>query len=401
MSNSCVHSRARAPLADARAPVMSDDVARDVAAAERAREPSRALAADDDAWRAHYDALLEWSTADGRDGSCNAPWRATHRGLAVGAWLQSQRAKMRANKMRGDRMRKMEALTTARRLWIDAPGRAGWREQLERLAAWAEKNNGGTDYNAPVGATHEGAKVGAWLATQRTRRRDGENARRPLKPEQTAALDALVARGVLRCEKADSWPRKWALVLKWGEEKANGEHFNVPYDYADGGERVGVWLNTQRQRFRGGTTKNTELTPWQREQMQAMIDAGKLWVHAPDDVWEKKFALLLRWGKEKTQGFHYNVPQGEEYEGVKLGMWLSTQRSRLLRETLGKNRPLSDDERRKLQKLIDDGRLRPSTPRGANAAKRQAKRAPRGNLDDVDTALNIDLPHTSKKGRKT
>lgn len=380
--------------------VMPDGDARDGASAldVAARAASRA---EDDAWDAHHDALLAWSVADGRDGACNAPWRATHAGLNIGAWLQNQRAKIRAKKMPRDRATRLDALTAAGRLWIDAPGRKGWNEQLEKLAAWAEKTNGGVDYNAPVGTTHEGAKIGAWLATQRTRRRDGENARRPLKPEQAAALDALVLRGVLRCEKADPWPRKWALVLKWGEERANGEHFNVPYDYKDGDERVGVWLNTQRQRFRGGTTKNLPLTPWQTEQMQAMIDAGKLWVHAPDDVWEKKFALLLRWGKEKTRGVNYNVPQGEEYEGVNLGSWLSTQRARLLHETLGKNRPLSDDERRKLQKLIDDGKLRPSTPRGKNAAKGQGKRAPRGNLDDVDAALNVDLPHTSKRGRKT
>ena len=71
--------------------------------------------------------------------------------------------------------RSWSALTAARRLWIDAPGRAGWREQLERLAAWAEKNNGGTDYNAPVGATHEGSEGGGVVgdaANAATRRRE-------------------------------------------------------------------------------------------------------------------------------------------------------------------------------------------------------------------------------------
>lgn len=57
-------------------------------------------------------------------------------------------------------------------------------------------------------------------------------------------LDVFVLRGVLRCEKVDFWLRKWVLVLKWGEECVNGEYFNVSYDYKDGDERVGVWLNT-------------------------------------------------------------------------------------------------------------------------------------------------------------
>lgn len=38
-----------------------------------------------------------------------------------------------------------------------------------------------------------------------------------------------------------------------------------------------------------------------------MIDVGKFWVYVLDDVWEKKFALFLRWGKEKTRGVNYNV----------------------------------------------------------------------------------------------
>ena len=82
-------------------------------------------------------------------------------------------------------------------------------------------------------------------------------------------------------------------MLKWSRECAGGEHCNVTYDCVYEGVRLGTWLNTQRQRFRGGTTKNLPLTPWQTEQMQAMIDAGKLWVHAPDDVWEKKYERPL------------------------------------------------------------------------------------------------------------
>lgn len=381
----------------------------DVVAPSSSSRGARALASDD-AWRAHHDALLEWSTARGRDGSCNAPPTATHDGYNVGAWLQQQRARYRAlktkpNAMRPDRVEKLNALRRAGRLWIDAPGRRDWDEQLERLARWAEQTNGGVDYNAPVDAAHDGVNVGAWLATQRERYRAGARHRRPLRPDRRAKLDALVARGVLNCEKVDTWPRKWALVLKWGEEHADGAHCNVPFDREYGGERLGTWLNTQRQRFRGGTTKNTPLTPWQREQMQAQIDQGKLWVHhAPDEVWEKKFALLLKWGKEKTQGFHYNVPQNEVYEGVKLGGWLGTQRRRLACDALGRNKPLSADERRKLQKLVDEGALRPRYELYASdAGTRRGTRAPRGNLDANDNALNLPLPHTrpSKKGRKT
>ena len=87
--------------------VMPPGDARDGASAldVAARSSSRA---EDDAWDAHHDALPAWSVADGRDGACNAPWRATHAGLNIGAWLQNQRAKIGAKKMPRDRATRLD-----------------------------------------------------------------------------------------------------------------------------------------------------------------------------------------------------------------------------------------------------------------------------------------------------
>ena len=152
---------------------------------------------------------------------------------------------------------------------------------------------------------------------------------------------------------------------KWSREGAGGKHCNVTYDCVYEGVRLGTWLNTQRQRYRGDTTKNHPLSADERQKLQTLIDEGKLWVKQPPDAWETKFELLLRWGDETNGGLHYNAPQTETYGDVKLGQWLGTQRQRFIGNN-GRNKPLRPDQRQKIQSLIDSGKLKLARTRAPN-----------------------------------
>jgi len=73
------------------------------------------------------------------------------------------------------------------------------------------------------------------------------------------------------------------------------------------------------------------------------------------------YDLLLEWRDHPYygDGQHCNVPARGTYPKggyvVELGGWLQTQRFRL--GGLGRARPLADDERSRLQQLIDSGHL--------------------------------------------
>jgi len=326
-------------------------------------------------WDAHFDALMEFERAHGH---CNVPRGVVADGLRLGAWLSAQRHRLRASTSGAEttttrpwREEKLRALVAREALWIDAPARKRWEEGLRALERWAQATNGGRDYNAPHGCVFEGVRIGAWLVTQRVRHRAGETCRTPLKPEHRATMDVLVAAGKLYIDKPDTWSYKYELLLKWSRERAGGAHCNVNYDCVYEGERLGTWLNTQRQRYRGDTTKNHPLKEDERQKLQTLIDEGKLWVKQPPDAWETKFELLLRWGEETAGGAHYNVPQTEEYRGVNLGQWLGTQRQRFIGNN-GRNKPLRTDQRQKIQALVDAGKLKLARTRCAAKAPAKA-----------------------------
>lgn len=341
----------------------------------------------DDRWNAHYQALLSYCIEHDH---CNVPAGTIRDGLRLGQWLNGQRSRMRASigrpiGMNATKEEKLRELVNAGKLWIDSPGRRDWDEAMDALERWAMATNGGVDFNCPHDLKYDDIRLGAWLTTQRMRHRAGEQARTPLKPEQRARMDALVAAGKLWLDKADTWESKFEAMLRWSERVTGGAHCNVPYDCQFDGYRLGIWLNTQRQRFRGNTTKNFKLSDAQRTKMQDLVDRKKLWITVPTDTWERKFDLLLAWGNEKHAGEHYNVAQQEEYHGVKLGAWLGTQRQRMIGKA-GKSKPLTNEQRQALQGLIDAGKLKPTVHRAPKSPKRRApKSSPTNNPMEPST----------------
>ena len=360
-------------------------------------------------WDAHFDALLEFERERGH---CNVPGGVVSRGMRLGAWLNAQRDRLRKSEGRplgshAWREEKLRELVARDALWIDPPGRKSWDEGFRALERWAEATNGGKDYNAPNACVHDGVRVGTWLVTQRMRHRAGEACRTRLKPAQREKMDALIAAGKLYIDKPDSWVRNYELMLKWSRECAGGKHCNVTYDCVYEGVRLGTWLNTQRQRYRGDTTKNHPLSADERQKLQTLIDDGKLWVKQPPDAWETKFELLLRWGDETNGGLHYNAPQTETYGDVKLGQWLGTQRQRFIGNN-GRNKPLRPDQRQKIQSLIDSGKLKLARTRAPNGTSpRRPKRTARLPRPDVpapsapsSSASKRAKPPTPKKTTK-
>lgn len=349
----------------------------------RTREPgtnaNAGATATIESWREHYDALLRWgaSRAD-----YNAPASATHEGYAIGRWLNGQRNRIRSAMDHGlddddgdengsgrrsggaqrEQRRLLRGLIAEGKLWLESPERMTWEDVYDRLERWAKRTSGGKDWNPHHTETFEGAKIGAWVTTQRTRYKAGDKCRTPLKPDQRAKMDALVNAGKLWIEKQEVWTPKYELLMRWGRENTNGAHYNAPYDCEYKGVKLGTWLNTQRQRMRGDTSKSTDMPAEHRAKLQALVDANKLWLSQPDDFWKQKYDLLLRWGEEKNGGEHYNIPQAEEYEGVRLGAWLGTQRQRLAGR-MQKSRPFEPEQRKLLERLIDRGKLKPLSAR--------------------------------------
>ena len=85
---------------------------------------------------------------------------------------------------------------------------------------------------------------------------------------------------------------------------------------------------------------------------------ARRWEAQLNSSWDESFARLLRWrdDAEGGKGVHCNVPHRVEYEGQKLGKWLSDQR-RAKRGTSPSHK-LSEEQEAQLQALVDAGQLR-------------------------------------------
>ena len=317
-------------------------------------------------WRAHYEALLNWSSRTVGSQHVNCPKDCVVGNLPIGTWLVDQRARMRGTDksiatLDGERRALLQALVDDGKLWLQNPERRSWDEVFQAWTRWAHEKHGGNDYNVHHNEEYEGIRLGTWVNLQRMRLRDKspqENGKTPLTAQQKAALLELVAQGKFRIDAVDRFPIKFDLMMKWSEETVGGRHCNVPYDCVYEGERLGVWLNTQRQRLRGGTTKSkSELKAEQREMLEKLVQERKLWVSEPN-MWDEKYNLLLQWSEDNNNGEHVNIPQAAPpYKGVQLGSWLATQRNRF-RGKLGKMKPLTPEQELKLNELITQGKLK-------------------------------------------
>ena len=129
---------------------------------------------------------------------------------------------------------------------------------------------------------------------------------------------------------SDNWMKKYKLAESYYEHHGNLEipiKFKTTngYEYDEEGINLGIWINTQRQAYKGqGTPKLTE------QQIKLLEKIGMV----PDvysDNWMKKYNLAESYYNHYG---HLNIPQnfkttnGYEYDeqGVKLGIWIKIQR---------------------------------------------------------------------------
>eukprot|EP01041_Mallomonas_annulata_P005007 gene5007-10016_t len=159
----------------------------------------------------------------------------------------------------------------------------------------------------------------------------------------------------------NDWNFKYDLLLEY---KRQYGHCNIPtsviaYFSHIHEIKLGGWLRNQRRVSRYG-----ELKPQRLEKLQLLVKEGSLSLNPDDDSWELHFKALLEYG-ESHHG-DCNVPQGViwtlsdnnnnntghcQLHHKRLGRWLEDQRhcKRIHR--------LKEDREKKLQMLVDRGRL--------------------------------------------
>ncbi|MEW2157362.1 Helicase associated domain protein [Streptomyces sp. NPDC007189] len=298
--------------------------------------------------RAHGDLRVPFTyRAPGRDEQeAEAEgWPASLAGFPLGQWIADARRFHARGTLDADRVEQLERLGM---IWSHFD--VAWEEGLAAARGWAEENG---HLLAPLDATYQGYKVGIWLKNQRAA------ARRAAEIEQQDDAEGLpvgASAGVLSQERREqledidpswcpAWPVAWQRCFHLARLhlEAGGTLPMAPGEVVRQGEDLGRWVRAQRL----GWDRLTAAQQWLCEHVLGIEPAaedekpGPRRSHA--DKWALNYAAAQQFYQREG---HLRVPrkhverivlearrdgaadEGREIRELRLGAWISNQRSR-------------------------------------------------------------------------
>jgi superfamily II DNA or RNA helicase len=268
-------------------------------------------------------------------------WPASLANFPLGQWIADNRRFYARGRLDEDRVAQLEKLGM---IWNHFD--IAWEEGLAAARGWAEANG---HLLAPLDATFQGYRVGIWLKNQRAA------ARRAVEIEQRRAegLPVDSAAGALtdaRREQLEDIDPSWCPA--WSVEWQRCFHLVrlhleaghplplVPGDVVHQGEDLGRWVRAQRL----GWDKLTTVQQWLCEQVLGVEPAGEDEKPPPRRTQADKWILNYKAAQQYYQREgHLRVPrkhvetilvdgdgsgEGQEERELRLGAWISNQRSR-------------------------------------------------------------------------
>ncbi|MGA5318155.1 Helicase associated domain protein [Streptomyces pseudogriseolus] len=268
-------------------------------------------------------------------------WPASLAGFPLGQWIADARRFHTRGEMDEDRVEQLEKLGM---VWSHFD--VAWEEGLAAARGWAEENG---HLLAPTDATHQGYRVGIWLKNQRAAARKAHE----VEQRRAEGLPAQSAAGALPEERREqledidpswcpAWPVEWQRAFHLARLHLEAGHPlpTSPGNVVHQGEDLGRWVRSQRL----GWDKLTSAQQWLCEQVLGIEPAADDEKPKPRTSQADKWALNLAAARQfyQREG-HLRVPRkhieriildgdgdgdgGEERE-VRLGTWISNQRSR-------------------------------------------------------------------------
>jgi superfamily II DNA or RNA helicase len=294
----------------------------------------------------------------GRDGQeAKAEGRpAALTGFPLGQWIADARRFYARGDMDADRITQLEKLGM---VWSHFD--VAWEEGLAAARGWAAEAG---HLLAPLNATYQGYRVGIWLKNARTA------ARRAAEIEQRRAQGLPVGSvaGALSHERREqledidpswcpAWPVEWqrAFHLTRQHLEQGGELPVSPGEVVHQGEDLGRWVRSVRL----GWDNLTTVQQWMCEHILGIQPATDDEKPKPRRTQADKWAMNLAAARQYYQREgHLQVPrkhvetivlggEGDDSSGqdqeqqIKLGAWVSNQRSRAATLSPERNEQLS------------------------------------------------------------
>jgi hypothetical protein len=238
-------------------------------------------------WELAFEALKKfWE----REGHCKVPARHRDNNINLGDWVSEQR--QNKDGLSKNQVLKLDSIGFCWNLRLDK-----WGEAFERLKEFREREG-----HCQVGREQviDGIRMGNWVKTQRANKSH-------LAPDKIAKLDSI---GFDWAPVTETWDESFNALKKFRDREG---HCRVYQNHIEDGVKLGSWINRQRQSMKLLTA----------ERIRLLDSVGFVW-DPISSQWEQAFELLCIFHRREG---HCKVPNRHIENGLKLGVWVSTQRA--------------------------------------------------------------------------
>jgi len=286
-------------------------------------------------------------------------------GEKLGAWVRNQRTAYKNRYLSlGNRQGTYAPLTDEQVAKMESIGMIWdtYKEQWEKMFGLAQeyyKKHGNLEVPKRY-ITPSGERLGVWVQIQRMAYRnrslfkeERKNNFAPLTDERVSRLESI---GMIWNTLDTQWERMFELAKeyyeKYGDLKVTGSYT------APNGEKLGQWINNQRNAYRNRALPKNEIKSGQvvlnDDRLKKLESIGMIW-DPYKEQWEKMFKLALKYYEKYGDlrvPFSYVSPNGE-----RLGTWIASQRKAYKNRNLFKEErkdnfsPLTDEQVGKLESI--------------------------------------------------
>eukprot|EP00547_Thalassionema_nitzschioides_P008024 CAMPEP_0194204884 /NCGR_PEP_ID=MMETSP0156-20130528/4296_1 /TAXON_ID=33649 /ORGANISM="Thalassionema nitzschioides, Strain L26-B" /LENGTH=367 /DNA_ID=CAMNT_0038931011 /DNA_START=181 /DNA_END=1284 /DNA_ORIENTATION=+ len=264
----------------------------DVGRKSRLEELEVVWSRSDEKWNNMFTLLQRFQQ---REGHCNVLFGHKEDGQKLGHWLNNQRQLHKKGVMDVVRKSRLEEVGVVWGLSDDQ-----WHSMFILLKQFQHREG---HCKVPLHDEENGQKLGSWLNVQRHLQKKGV-----LDSERESRLEEI---GVVFDPFDDQWNSMFILLKQFQQREG---HCNVSSSHEENGQKVGCWLNNQRQSQKKGALNEVRKS--------RLEEVGVVW-DVLDEKWDQMYALLKKF---KQREGHCKVPVSYQEDGQKLGSWLNVQR---------------------------------------------------------------------------
>jgi len=246
-------------------------------------------------WMMYYGLAKEYYDQNG-DLAVNLKYSKD--GQNLGIWISSQRYAKKKGSLSDEQISLLEEIGMS---WHQFSNK--WEMGYGYALQYFEENN---SCNAPAEYVHpDGFKLGAWIATQRNKYKNGK-----LRKKQISRLEEI---GIDWNPSGNAWMNTYNEAKLYFEKY--GDLF-VPANYVtESGTNLSAWIVNQRTKYRKSLLS--------KEQIELLERCNMCW-QITEKKWLEGYGHAMKYFN--IHG-HINIPQDYKTEtGYNLGTWLSSNR---------------------------------------------------------------------------